>query len=187
MLWVAGRADGASRIWAIDTEAEGADSEGARPVTVDAEWLGDRIVTSLRVAEDGQRVALITTSASGSDPQVDVAGVTRSASGVPERLAQPMRVATTLTLARDLVWVDATTLAVLGRITRDSPVRAWMADVGGRLRAAELSDAPGALSITTINGERGLVVTTDDRRVLLRAGSSWLEVAEGTDFAVPAT
>jgi hypothetical protein len=41
------------------------------------------------------------------------------------------------------------------------------------------------LAITTTNGERGLVVTTDDRRILLRAGSSWLDLAEGSDFAVP--
>jgi hypothetical protein len=31
------------------------------------------------------------------------------------------------------------------------------------------------------------VVTTDKGVVLLRAGSSWLDVAEGSDFAVPAT
>jgi hypothetical protein len=66
-------------------------------------------------------------------------------------------------------------------------VRVWTAGVGGRLQAAEAADVPGARSITTTNGERGLVVTTDDHRVLLRAGSSWIEVAEGTDFAVPAT
>jgi hypothetical protein len=55
------------------------------------------------------------------------------------------------------------------------------------LQAAELSEEASAQSITTTNGERGLVVTTDKGRILLRAGSSWLEVAEGTDFAVPAT
>lgn len=46
---------------------------------------------------------------------------------------------------------------------------------------------PAAQSITTVNGERGLVLTTDSGQVLLRAGSSWLDVAKGTDFAVPAT
>jgi len=50
-----------------------------------------------------------------------------------------------------------------------------------------VSDVPGAQSVTTVNGERGLVVTTDKGVVLLRAGSSWLDVAEGSDFAVPAT
>ena len=55
------------------------------------------------------------------------------------------------------------------------------------MAAAELSDVPAAQSITTLNGERGLVVTTDRGEILLRAGSSWLNVAKGSDFAVPAT
>jgi hypothetical protein len=96
-------------------------------------------------------------------------------------------VANTLTLARDLVWVDQTTLAVLGRITATSPVRVWIAEVGGRLRAAEVADVPGALAITTTNGERGLVVTTDDSRILLRAGSSWVNVGQGDAFLVAAS
>jgi hypothetical protein len=53
--------------------------------------------------------------------------------------------------------------------------------------AAEVADVPGARTITTTNGERGLVVTMDDGRVLLRAGSSWVDVGNGTDFAVPGT
>jgi hypothetical protein len=128
-----------------------------------------------------------TAPAGGADPRIDVAGVVRATNGVPERLAEPLPVAPTLTLVRDLVWVDQTTLAVLGRTTPSSAVRVWTAGVGGRLRAAEVSDVPNAQSLTTINGERGLVVTTDEGQILLRAGSSWLGVAEGTDFAVPAT
>ena len=129
----------------------------------------------------------LSTETAGADPRIDVAGVIRSANGAPERLAEPQRVAPTLTLVRDLVWADQTTLAVLGRITPRASVRVWTAGVGGRMQAAELADAAGAQSITTTNGERGLVVTTDEGLVLLRAGSSWLEVAKGSDFAVPAT
>jgi hypothetical protein len=140
------------------------------------------------VAPDGQRVAVVTTALSGgADPRINVAGVIRGSNGAPERLAEPIRVAPTLTLVRDLVWADETTLAVLGRTTPSSAVRVWTAGVGGRLRAAEVSDVPNAQFITTMNGERGLVVTTDAGRILLRAGSSWLPVADGSDFAVPAT
>jgi hypothetical protein len=187
MLWVAGQIDGAARIWALNTTADPGDVERMRPSRVGADWLRGRRVTALKLAGDGQRVAVVSTEMTGADPQIDVAGVIRSSSGVPERLAEPLRVAPTLTLVRDLVWVDQTTLAVLGRISRRSAVRVWTAEVGGALQAAELSEASTAQSITTTNGERGLVVTTDKGRILLRAGSSWLEVAEGTDFAVPAT
>jgi hypothetical protein len=187
ILWVAGKADGRTRVWSINAAADPADAESGRPFVVEAGWLQDRTVVALRIAPDGQRVVIASTSESGRYPRVDVAGVVRAANGMPERLAQPLGVAPALTLVRDLVWLDQTRVAVLGRINSTSPVRVWIAEVGGRMVAAELSDVPGAQSITTINGERGLVATTDDRRILLRAGSSWLAVAEGSDFAVPGT
>jgi hypothetical protein len=186
-LWVGGTAGGTGRLWVLDAADDSGDAQGSRPTAVQADWLAGRVVVTQRVSFDGQRVAVISTARGGGDPRVDVAGVVRAANGRPQRLATPIQVANTLTLARDLVWVDQTTLAVLGRITPTSPVRVWTAEVGGRLRAAEVADVPGALAITTTNGERGLVVTTDDRRILLRAGSSWLDLAEGSDFAVPAT
>lgn len=186
-LWVGGVADGAARLWVLNAADESGDAQGSRPSIVAAAWLAGRIVVAQRLAEDGQRLAVVSTDVGGGDPRVDVAGVVRAANGQPQRLADPLRVASTLTLARDLVWVDPTTLAVLGRISPSSPVRVWTAEVGGRLLAAEVADVPGGLAITTTNGERGLVVTMDDGRVLLRAGSSWLDVADGTDFAVPAT
>jgi hypothetical protein len=187
MLWIAGQNDGAARIWAVNAAADPGSVERTRPSRVGADWLRGRSVTALRVAPDGQRVAVVSTDTKGADPRIDVAGVTRSTNGVPERLAEPLRVAPTLTLVRDAVWVDQTTLAILGRIAPRASVRVWTAAVGGRMQAAELADVAGAQSITTLSGERSLVATTDDGRVLLRAGSSWLEVAEGTDFAVPAT
>ena len=142
---------------------------------------------AVRVAPDGQRVAVVSANRQGGGTRIDVAGVVRSSNGTPESLAEPVRVAPSLTLVRDLVWVDQTRLAVLGRMADTSPVRVWVSEVGGRTTAAEASDVPAAQSITTVNGERGLVVTTDSGRVLQRAGSSWLDVAKGTDFAVPAT
>jgi hypothetical protein len=187
VLWVAGRAAGRAQVWVVNSAADPSVAQRSRPMGVEVAWLEGRTVVALRVAPDGQRVAIASTGLSGHDPRVDVAGVVRSSNGMPERLAEPVEVGPALTLVRDLVWVDQTRLAVLGRINSASPVRAWTAEVGGRMVAAEVSDVPGAQAITTINGERGIVVMTDGRRILLRAGSSWLEVAEGTDFAVPAT
>ncbi|MDF2146417.1 LpqB family beta-propeller domain-containing protein [Knoellia sp. p5-6-4] len=187
ILWVAGKAGGRAQVWAVNPAADPSDAERSRPLSVDAGWLEGRTVVALRVAPDGQRVAIASTAESGQDPRVDVAGVVRASNGMPERLAEPVEVGPALTLVRDLVWVDQTRVAVLGRINSTSPVRVWIAEVGGRMVAAEVSDVPEAQAITTINGERGLVVTTDRGQVLLRAGSSWLDVAKGTDFAVPAT
>jgi lipoprotein LpqB-like beta-propeller protein/sporulation and spore germination protein len=186
-LWVGGQTDGRARLWTVNASADPGDAQSTRPMPVDAPWLSRRLVVAQRVASDGQRVAVISTAPGGQDPRIDVAGVVRAENGRPEKLADPVRIASTLTLARDLVWVDQTTVAVLGRITPSSPVRVWTAEVGGRLLAAEVSDVPGARAITSTNGERGLVVVSDGGEVLLRAGSSWLDIADGSDFAVPAT
>jgi hypothetical protein len=184
VLWVAGRHGAASKIWTINAAADPKDAAKAAPQVVAAEWLTDRTVLSLRLSPDGQRVAVITTDRDGKDPRVEVAGVVRQPNGLPASLAVPLRLAPTLTLARDLVWVDDATLAVLGRLTSSQVVRPWLVPLGGSIAAGP--DIAGAQAITTVNGERGLVVTTDKHQVLIRAGSRWQRVGEGTDLLVAA-
>jgi hypothetical protein len=184
VLWVAGRTNGATRIWAINAASDPKDTSRATPQVVGAAWLAGRSVVSLRLAPDGQRIAVISTDANGKDPRVDVAGVVRQPNGLPASLAAPLRLAPTLTLARDLVWVDDATLAVLGRLTSAQVIRPWLVPLGGPIAAGP--EIAGAQTITTINGERGLVVTTDQHQVLIRAGSRWQRVGEGTDLLVAA-
>jgi hypothetical protein len=184
VLWVAGRSNGATRIWAINAAADPQDTRKAAPQVISAAWLAGRSVVSLRLAPDGQRVAVITTDTHGKDPRVDVAGVVRQPNGLPASLAAPLRLAPTLTLARDLVWVDDATLAVLGRLSDAQVIRPWLVPLGGPIAAGP--EVAGAQTITTINGERGLVVTTDKHQVLIRAGSRWQSVGEGTDLLVAA-
>jgi hypothetical protein len=186
-LWVGGVANGAAGLWVVNTRVDPGDTVQSRPTQVTAPWLKGRSVVGVRLSPDGQRAAVVSKDNAGGKPGIDVAGVVRSANGIPESLSEPVVVAPALTLVRDLVWVDQTRVAVLGRMASTSPVRIWLSQVGGRTTAAETSDVPGAQSITTVNGERGLVVTADNGEVLLRAGSSWLDVAKGTDFSVPAT
>jgi hypothetical protein len=184
VLWVAGRSGATTRIWAINAAADPGDAAKVAPQVVAADWVADRSVLSLRLSPDGQRVAVITTNRDGKDPRVDVAGVVRQPNGLPASLADPLRLAPTLTLARDLVWVDDATLAVLGRLTSSQVVRPWLVPLGGPIEAGP--EIVGAQSITTVNAERGLVVTTDKHQVLIRAGSRWQRVGEGTDLLVGA-
>jgi hypothetical protein len=184
VLWVAGRSNATTRIWAINTAADPRDAATVAPQVVAADWLADRTVLSLRLSPDGQRAAVITTAKDGKDPRVDVAGVVRAPNGLPASLAEPLRLAPTLTLARDVVWVDDATLAVLGRLTASQVVRPWLVPLGGPIAAGP--EIAGAQSITTVNADRGLVVTTDKHQVLIRAGSRWQRVGEGTDLLVAA-
>jgi hypothetical protein len=184
VLWVAGRSNGATRVWAVNAAADPGDAARSAPQAVSVDWLTGRTVVSLRLSPDGQRAAVVTTDRDGRTPRVEVAGVVRQPNGLPVSLATPLRLAPTLTLARDAVWVDDATLAVLGRLTSTQVIRPWLVPLGGPIAAGP--EIAGARSITTVNGERGLVVTTDDHEVLIRAGSRWQRVGEGTDLLVAA-
>ncbi len=184
MLWVAGRDDDQTKVWVVNTAADPADAAKTGPRALTAPWLTDRRVVSLRVAPDGQRLAVVSTDEAGKGPRVDVTGVVRAASNLPMSLATPLRLAPTLTLMRDVVWVDDATLVVLGRRNAGQVLRPWTVPLGGQISAGP--EISGARTITTVNGERGLVVTTDDQQVLLRAGSRWQRVGEGTDLLVAA-
>lgn len=182
ILWVAGRRDDGTRVWAIDSTEKSPDT--TQPVVVAAPWLADRTVVSLRLAPDGQRIALVTTDRQGKDPRVELAGVTRAPSGRPTALATPLRLAPSLQQVRDLVWLDDARLAVLGRKTATQVIRPWFVPISGPLVAGP--EVPGGATITTIGSERRLIVTTDRHAVLLRAGIRWQQVGAGTDLLVAA-
>jgi hypothetical protein len=182
VLWVGGRDGATAKVWAINTAADPTDTTRSRPAVVAAPWLAGRNVVSIRIAPDGQRAALISTDRSGRNPRVDVSGVVRQPNGLPVSLTAPLSLAPSLTLALDLVWVDDATLAVLGRKT--DVVRPWLVPLGGQISAGP--DISGAQSITTVNAERGLVVTTSGGEVFIRAGNRWQSVGAGSDFLVPA-
>jgi hypothetical protein len=181
VLWLAGVQGGVSRLWAVNPSVDPKTAQG-RPQPVSARWLEARSVVSLRFSPDGQRVALISTDRNGRAPRIDVAGVVRQPNGIPLALSTPITLAPSLTTARDLVWVDDATLAVLGRKVASQAVRPWFVPLGGPITAGP--EIPGATTITTVNAERGLVVTTDLGGVLIRAGNSWQSVGPASDFLV---
>lgn len=182
VLWLGGIQAAASRLWAVNPGADPKSAQG-RPQPVSADWLQGRSVISVRFAPEGQRVAVISTDRNGRHPRIDVAGVVRQPNGIPQSLSAPITLAPSLTMARDLVWVDDTTLAVLGRKLASQAVRPWFVPLGGPITAGP--EIPGATTITTVNAERGLVVTTDRGQVLIRTGNGWQSVGPATDFFVP--
>ena len=180
-LWVAGRSGSAARVWVIDTSLS--PLENAKPRPISAPWLAKRKVLALRVARDNQRVALITSDRAGKDIQVVVAGIVRSGNGVAVSLgAEPLRVGWTLTAATDLAWVDDSTLAVVGRVSPKNAVGPQLVEIGGKLTA--LSPVAGARLVTNTGGLRGVVVVTDQGKVLARAGNGWQQLQTGTDFLI---
>lgn len=88
------------------------DAQGSLPYPVTAEWLENRSVTGVRVAPDGARVAVLSTGSDG--PRVDVAGILRDGDQVPTGLSDPVRVGAPVQDPEQVVWVDETSLAVVG-------------------------------------------------------------------------
>ncbi len=69
-------------------------------------------------------------------------------------------------------------------------VRPWLATLGAgvdgtRPGIGRLNAVPGAVTITTVGGPRGILIVTSDHRVLARAGSNWPQIERGSDVLVP--
>ncbi|WP_155893033.1 LpqB family beta-propeller domain-containing protein [Intrasporangium chromatireducens] len=193
-LWVGGLAkNGTGGLWATHADPT---ATGERPRRVSAPWLDGRRVTAIAISPDDARLLVISTNAKGGDARLDVSGIVRAPSGQPTGLAAPWRQAEALTSMRDVVWLDGDSYAVLGRIGPDDPVRPWTGTVGGGLdgirrhgqaepQDTRLAAVPGAVSITTVGGARGIMIVTDTGQVLARAGRTWPVVSNGTDILVP--
>ena len=181
-LWVAGQSGDVARVWVIDTSLS--PIEKVKPRAISVPWLANRRVLALKVATDNQRAALITTDSAGGDVQVVVAGIARSVGGVPMSLAaQPLRVGWTLTAATDLAWVDESTLAVVGRVSPRAAIGPQLVEVGGKVTA--MPPVAGTRLVTNTGGLRGVVVLTNQGKVLARAGNGWQVLQTGTDFLIP--
>lgn len=157
---------------------------GVEPTVLEADWLADRTVRSLRVARDGSRVAIISASAESSAVSVDVAAVVRGADGVPQRLGDPVRIGVSLTDATDLAWVDELNVAILGLSGDMSVPTMHLAQVGGPTSTKPL--VVGAESIAAGKGERALYLVDAEGVLHTQQAGSWVTVAEDvTDVTFP--
>ncbi len=184
-LWMGGvgaKGAKAPRLWVVDVAANPADPRAAA-TPVQATWLDGRRVVESRLAPDGDRVAVLSTKLDGSDARLDLAGVVRTGGGLPQRLAAPLRIGTSLTRATSLAWLDDRTLAALG-VLDGKVARPVVVSVGGEVRG--LTPVPNAVSIASTGGERDLWVVSADGRLHSRAGSQWVDSGPATDLATAA-
>ncbi|GIG36134.1 LpqB family beta-propeller domain-containing protein [Cellulomonas pakistanensis] len=165
-VWTASRAEPGALL-AVD------DRGGV--VDVDAEWLADRTVRSLRVARDATRVAVVSEGADGV--RVDVASIVRDDSGTPQVLGEAWRTGVTLTDATRVVWVDEGTLGVLGRSGSTTTAVYHLVPLSGEVQTRPaLADA---VDIAGGKGDSALYLATAEGELFARAGSSWASVGEG--------
>jgi hypothetical protein len=186
-LWVAGAdRQGAEHMYILDSVSG---DPAVAPKAVSAPWLDNRKVLSVSVAADATRLLVVSSDRSGADVQLSLTGIVRSTNGEPTALAPPLREAQALANIQDVTWIDSTTYAVLGQPAATEPMRPWLGTLGagvdGIREGGQLAAVPGATSILTVGGPRGLLIHTSDNRVLARTGSTWQKIKDGTDVFVP--
>jgi hypothetical protein len=145
-------------------------------VDVDAEWLRDRTVRAVRVARDGARVAVVSLGSDGV--RVDVTSVVRDDNGAPQALGTAWRTGAELVDATTVVWVDDTTLGVLGRSGSTTAPVYHLVPLSGPVQArAALVDS---VDIAGGKGDSALYVATAEGELFTsRSGSPWTSVATG--------
>lgn len=185
VLWLAGHGLGTeegNHIWSVNSAADVTDEQASAPQALPSGWLEDRLVQAAAVSPEGSRLALVSAPDGGASV-LEVVGVERSANRLPTGLSQrPLRVAALLVEIRDVVWVGETTLAVIGRDHTQRTVMPYLVDVGGELR--EMTPRGGAVEVTTIGGERDIVLGNARGTCWIRTGSSWRELTAIDDVVV---
>lgn len=116
--WVADNTDDGATIHA-EAYDESLDPLSAE---ISADWLEGRSITSLRIAQDGARAAMVVQD--GGESTLYVAGVIRDSAGTPQGLGQPMRMET-LDEIDEVRWGDDA-LVVWGTYDEDAEEPAAM-------------------------------------------------------------
>lgn len=165
-------------VWtASGTATDGAlsvvDAAG-RSETFVVEWLAGRTVRSLRVSADGSRIALVSSGPDGV--AVHVTSVVRDDSGTPQQLGAPLATGITLVDATQVVWLDESTLGVLGRSGTATTALFHLVPIAG-----ETTARPVVVDALTIAGKSDsmLYIATSGGVLYTRSGPSWNIVADG--------
>lgn len=141
---------------------------------VSAPWLTGREVGHVRVAADGARVLVV--SRLGDVTRIELAAVLRDRTGMPTVLGEPIMIGESLTDVTDVTWVDQSTVAVLGSVLAEPDDRVHLLTIGGTTTTLQLVE--DAVSLTSNQNARSIVVATADGRLFVRNGIGWRQVAQ---------
>lgn len=175
--WTASAGDDGATVHALayDESLEPSSAE------VSADWLGDRTITSLRIAQDGARAAMILDDDGERD--LYVAGVIRDSTGIPRGIGQPMRLQTSVEL-EEVRWQGPEALYVWAS-SEEEPMTPERVTITGANRA----DSPllGLLNISVGEGQQKVFAETVDVPFQNLSVDTWvaLEEIEVRDLAFP--
>lgn len=150
-------------------------SPDGEPVELEARDLPGRSLQSMAVSRGGARIALL--SRSGGQQIVEVAGVVRADDGTPLSVSQSLPIGVDIDTATEVIWVDDTTVAVLGSDADGDSPELWLVTVGGT--TTQVETVVGVEAMTARYGEQSLTVMSSDGDVRERSGTGWSAIVSG--------
>lgn len=116
VLWIGGTGQLLrERLFYVNAAASPVDPLRSKAMPVGAGWLAGRRVLACQVSPQGTRIATISDAGEGSPTRLDVGTILREANGLPTAVLGPQPIAEQFAAVRDMVWLDETTLALLGQ------------------------------------------------------------------------
>ena len=163
-------------VWSVPADAPSAlaaFSAQSERVDVQSAWGAASRITAMEVSRDGTRIAAVVTSAGNS--VVWVAGIVRDGKGVPQRLSDPVPLATLTGVGLDIGWAGDATVGVLARSGAD--VSLLLQPIGGP--ATELTAPPDTTSLAGGTIPSGVRLRDSTGALFVRRGSSWQQTNTG--------
>lgn len=184
--WLPASLDAEGRIWAVDVgspkpEVRILDDDGGGWQHVSVRGLRGRLA-AFRVSVDGTRVAVVTAPASGRGKGELLFGrVVRRTDGL--QIESFRRAERTLVEARDVSWVDASSLVVIGGSV-GSVLEPTLVNVNGSVTQLSVSPAVGLRSVSAAPGVPLLAGTPSDG-IWVESAAAWVFLVRGRDPAYP--
>ncbi|MEV7972739.1 LpqB family beta-propeller domain-containing protein [Cellulomonas sp. NPDC089187] len=152
--------------------------DGGDVLRMDVDWLRDREIRSLRVARDASRIAVVSDGADGI--RIDVAAILRDDSGTPQSVGPAQRVGATLVDATRVVWVDESSLGVLGVSGSVTSAVYHLVPLAGTAEARGAISDP--VDIAGGKGDSVVYLSNADDQIYSRSGPSWVAVADDVQY-----
>ncbi len=179
-------------VWTARTVSGGPSGQGTEVVAVPpggmtsnavivaASWLADRTVKELRISRDGARALLVVDEAGVSE--VLLAGITRSAQGVPQSLGEPIMLNAGEGVGT-AKWAGESTI-VASPVSGTAEVRPVIVELSGERE--EMKAHKGVLNISAGSDPQEDFYVQTSEALFSRVGSSWIKSVEGVrDPAFP--
>ncbi|RFA22671.1 GerMN domain-containing protein [Subtercola boreus] len=182
---VAPTLDPSGYVWTVPASSPSAiqayGSDGTvHPVAAD--WEGASGIVSFDVSRDGTR-ALAFTVADGV-PRLIVAAIIRDKDGAPERLGDPVTLASGTGTPLDATWVDASNVASL-TVTAGGDNRVIVQEIGGV--STTLGVPTNAIALSGSNDISGLWLLTSTGELQQQRGSGWQTTAKAISLLATQT